>query len=68
MLKDAFKAADEESISGGKIGNETGGKAKNNRKAEALAAAAADHARKFGICCIPVRMAPFFAGIIYVVQ
>lgn len=62
VLKDAMKAADEESLPGGKQGNDPAAKGRRNRKAEALVAAAADHARKFGICCIPVRMAPFFAA------
>ena len=37
-------------------------KGRRNKKAEAAAQAAAEHARKYGICCIPLRMAPFFAG------
>ena len=35
---------------------------RRNKKAEAAALAAAEHARKYGICAIPIRMAPFFAG------
>jgi len=37
-------------------------KKKRKKKAEADAAKAAELAKKFGICCVPIRVAYFIAG------
>ena len=39
-----------------------GSKPRKNKKAEEAAKAAMEHAKKFGVACIPIQIKKFFAG------
>ena len=44
-----------------------GNKNRRNKKAEAEAQAAAEHAKKYGVACVSIRMATLFAGALIIV-